>query len=159
MTLFDTGLIQSALEKKVPIITSNVSKAVLSFFARLQNSGDYRPPGPSCSKGGSSIRWIPQLVFLILIRWIMIYPVDRAIQLLNNRGQENPGSKYPCINPGKTWQRPVFWAQPGESRIRAYQAATELQLKTSRQQENPEWPTHEPLTAKNARPTAVSFMP
>ena len=35
MTLFDTGLIQSALEKNVPIITSNVSKAVLSFFARL----------------------------------------------------------------------------------------------------------------------------
>ena len=31
MTLFDTGLIQSALEKNVPIITSNVSKAVLSF--------------------------------------------------------------------------------------------------------------------------------
>ena len=35
MTLFDTGLIQSALAKNVPINTSNVSKAVLSFFARL----------------------------------------------------------------------------------------------------------------------------
>ena len=31
MTLFHTGLIQSALEKNVAIITSNVSKAVLSF--------------------------------------------------------------------------------------------------------------------------------
>ena len=61
--------------------------------------------GPSCSKGGSSIHQIAQLVFLIIIRWIVIYPVDSAIQLLNNRGQENPGSKYPCINPWKTWQR------------------------------------------------------
>ena len=28
-----------------------------------------------------------QLVSLILIRWIVIYPVGNAIQLLNNRGQ------------------------------------------------------------------------
>ena len=28
-----------------------------------------------------------QLVFLILIRWIVIYPVDSAIQRLNNRDQ------------------------------------------------------------------------
>ena len=61
--------------------------------------------GPNFSKGGSSIHLIAQLVFLIIIRWIVIYLVDSAIQLLNNRGQENPGSKYPCINPGKTWQR------------------------------------------------------
>ena len=33
--------------------------------------------------------WIGQLVFLILIRWIEIYPVDSAIHLLNNLGQEN----------------------------------------------------------------------
>ena len=29
-----------------------------------------------------------QLVSLILIRWIVIYPVDSAIQCLNNRGLE-----------------------------------------------------------------------
>ena len=30
--------------------------------------------------------WIVQLVFLILIRWIVIYPVDSTIERLNNRG-------------------------------------------------------------------------
>ena len=30
--------------------------------------------------------WIAQLVSLILIRWIVIYPVDSGIQPLNNRG-------------------------------------------------------------------------
>ena len=34
-----------------------------------------------------SIQWITQLVSLILICWIAIYPVDSAIQVLNNRGQ------------------------------------------------------------------------
>ena len=32
------------------------------------------------------ILWIVQLVSLVLIRWIVIYPVDSAIQLLNNWG-------------------------------------------------------------------------
>ena len=32
------------------------------------------------------IKWIMQLVPLTLIRWIVIYLVDSAIQLLNNRG-------------------------------------------------------------------------
>ena len=35
-----------------------------------------------------SIQWITQLVFLILILWIVIYPVDSANQRLNNRGPE-----------------------------------------------------------------------
>ena len=34
-----------------------------------------------------SIQWIAQLVSLILICWIVIYPVDSAIQRLNNQGQ------------------------------------------------------------------------
>ena len=34
----------------------------------------------------SAIQWIVQSVFLILIRWIVIYPVDSTIQRLNNRG-------------------------------------------------------------------------
>ena len=33
-----------------------------------------------------SIQWIVQLVSLILIHWIVIYPLDSAIQLLNNQG-------------------------------------------------------------------------
>ena len=31
--------------------------------------------------------WITQLVFVILIHWIAIYPVDSAIKRLNSRGQ------------------------------------------------------------------------
>ena len=34
-----------------------------------------------------SIQWIVQLVSQILICWIVIYPVDSAIQCLNNLGQ------------------------------------------------------------------------
>lgn len=45
---------------------------------------------------------------------------------------------------GKPGSRPVFQAQPDENRVRAYQAAAELQLKTSTQQQNPEWSAHEP---------------
>ena len=36
-----------------------------------------------------SIQWIEQSVFLILIHWIMIHPMDSAIQHLNNRSLEN----------------------------------------------------------------------
>ena len=32
------------------------------------------------------MHWIAQLVSLALIRWIVIYPVNGAIQLLNNWG-------------------------------------------------------------------------
>ena len=39
------------------------------------------------STGQKSIQCITQLVSLILFRWIVIYPVDRAIQRLHNRGQ------------------------------------------------------------------------
>ena len=35
------------------------------------------------------MQWIMQLAFVLLIRWIVIYPVDSPIQLLNNRGLEN----------------------------------------------------------------------
>jgi len=34
------------------------------------------------------MQWITQLISLILIRWIMIYPVDRTIQRFNNQSQE-----------------------------------------------------------------------
>ena len=40
--------------------------------------------------GLKSIHQITQLVSLILIRRIVIYPVDSAIQRLNNRGQKSP---------------------------------------------------------------------
>ena len=40
------------------------------------------------STGYISIQQIAQLVFLILIRWIVIYPVDKAIQRFNNRDQK-----------------------------------------------------------------------
>ena len=39
-------------------------------------------------KVDSAIHWMAQLVSLILIRWIVIYPVDSAVSnVLNNRGQ------------------------------------------------------------------------
>ena len=38
------------------------------------------------SNGLISIQWIVQLVSPILIRWIVIYSLDSAIQRLNNRG-------------------------------------------------------------------------
>ena len=45
-------------------------------------------------------QWITQLVSQILIRLIVIYPVDSAIQRLNNRGQ-GPVVRTPvCANPG-----------------------------------------------------------
>ena len=33
------------------------------------------------------MQWMMQLVSLILIQWIVIYPLNSAIQLLNNLGQ------------------------------------------------------------------------
>ena len=48
-----------------------------------------------------------RFVFLILIRWIVIYPVDSAIQRLNNQGQVSVCHSYEIwfdfelmINPG-----------------------------------------------------------
>ena len=35
----------------------------------------------------SAIHWITQLVLLVFIRWIVIYPLDSAIHRLNNWGQ------------------------------------------------------------------------
>ena len=40
------------------------------------------------SSGYITMQWITQLVLLMLIHWIAIYPVDSAIHLLNNRGQQ-----------------------------------------------------------------------
>ena len=39
--------------------------------------------------GPISTQWIEKSVFLILTHWIMIHPMDSAIQHLNNRGLEN----------------------------------------------------------------------
>ena len=39
------------------------------------------------STGQITIHWILQLVLLLLIQWIAIYPVDSAIHRLNNWGQ------------------------------------------------------------------------
>ena len=55
----------------------------MSIYTYAQSDRDVMvnfEPGPSRFKG-----WIPQLVSLILIHWVVIYPVDRGIQRLNNR--------------------------------------------------------------------------
>ena len=42
------------------------------------------------STGQITIRWIAQLVLLVFIHWMVIYPVDRAIHRLNrDRGLDN----------------------------------------------------------------------
>ena len=43
---------------------------------------------PTVQKVDSAIQWIIQSVSLLLIHWIVIYPMDSAIQLLNNWGLE-----------------------------------------------------------------------
>ena len=40
------------------------------------------------STGSISIHWIAQLVSPIFIRWIVIYPVNSAIQRFNNPGED-----------------------------------------------------------------------
>ena len=91
MTLFDTGLIQSALGKNVPIITSNVSNAVLSFFERLQNSQGLLTTRPQ------------------LFERRIIYPLDTAIGFPNNYPLDSDlsvGQRYPAFEqPGPGEQR------------------------------------------------------
>ena len=45
-------------------------------------------------KVDSTIHWITQLVSLTLVRWIVIYPVDSVIQLLNNWGLKDRISRF-----------------------------------------------------------------
>ena len=53
----------------------------------------------------SAIHWITQLVLLVFIRWIVIYPVESAIHRLNNWGlvdrRENNSAhlKMYCVTP------------------------------------------------------------
>ena len=49
---------------------------------------DITDQAPVVQKVDNGIHWIVQLVTIIHIRWIVIYLVDSAIQLLNNWGQE-----------------------------------------------------------------------
>ena len=58
------------------------------FFSafKLKDAKDL-PQSPVFRKADKAIYWIMQLVSLILIRWIVIYPMDSAIQRLNNSGQ------------------------------------------------------------------------
>ena len=42
--------------------------------------------GPVVQKVDCTIQWIVQLLFVLLIRWIAIYPVYSAIHVLNNQG-------------------------------------------------------------------------
>ena len=50
-----------------------------------------------------------QLVSLVLIRWIVIYPVGSAIQLLNNRGLANIGDQETILKPGFKEKRRHFF--------------------------------------------------
>ena len=47
-----------------------------SAIQRLNNPGQVN----------NAIHWIAQLVSLILIHWIVVFPMDSAIQLFNNWG-------------------------------------------------------------------------
>ena len=48
---------------------------------------DIREQALDVQKVDSAIQCIIHLTLLIVIRWIVIYPVDSAIHLLNNWGQ------------------------------------------------------------------------
>ena len=54
--------------------------------------------GHISSTGQNTIPWITRLVFIVIIHWISIYPVDRAIELLNNWGQSLVPSVAPAIS-------------------------------------------------------------
>ena len=60
----------------------------------------------SASRWINLYQWITQLVSQILIRWIVIYPVDGAIQRLNSRSQ-GPVVRTPV------WANPGFNFNPG----------------------------------------------
>ena len=62
------------------------------------------PKSPVFRKADKAIYWIMQLVSLILIRWIVIYPMDSAIQRLNNSGQGV------CNEVGPRWWQKMFYA-------------------------------------------------
>ena len=52
---------------------------------------------PVVQKVDIAIQWIAQLVSLILIHWIVIYPLDNAIQFLNYWDQDiSLGITYPA---------------------------------------------------------------
>ena len=83
-------------------------------YKTLQSTGRTLQ-APVVQKVNSAIRWInlyqciTQLVSLILIRWIVIYPVDSAIQCLNNRGQ-GPVVRTPVsANPGLNFNPGFFF--------------------------------------------------
>ena len=61
------------------------------------------PQSPVFRKADKAIYWIMQLVSLILIRWIVIYPMDSAIQRLNNSGQGV------CNEVGPRWWQKMFY--------------------------------------------------
>ena len=61
------------------------------------------PQSPVFRKADKAIYWIMQLVSLILIRWIVIYPTDSAIQRLNNSGQGV------CNEVGPRWWQKMFY--------------------------------------------------
>ena len=47
-----------------------------------------------CDVNPLFVQWIAQLVSVILFRWIVIYPVNSAIPLLNNRGLVSEACTY-----------------------------------------------------------------
>ena len=60
--------------------------AIHAVFVPPLRPAPKRIPPSIRSSARSKLRLITQAVSLILIRWIVIYPADSAIQLLTNRG-------------------------------------------------------------------------
>ena len=62
---------------------------------------------PDVQKVDNTIHWTTQLVPVILIRWIVIYPVDSAIQRFNSPGQveeRQSGARF-LVQVSKAWGR------------------------------------------------------
>ena len=160
MTLFDTGLVQRALGKNVPIITSKVSNTVLSFFERLQNSQGLLTTRPQ------------------LFERRIIYPLDTAIGFPNNYPLDSDlsgGQRYPAFEqpgPGeprlkislyKSWENLAAdqsfvrnLMKGGSELIKLRHSCSCKQVHSKKIQKGQHM---SPPTAKNARPTAVSFIP
>ena len=76
-----------------------------SIFIHL--APDVQKVDLTLSTGQITIHWIMQLIPVILIHWIVIYPVDSTIQHLNNPGQveeRQSGARF-LVQVSKGWVR------------------------------------------------------
>ena len=65
-------------------------------YEKMSEKGMFPHQAPVVQILDSAIHWITQLVLLVFIRWIVIYPVDSAIHRLNNWGLKCSKGQISC---------------------------------------------------------------